>query len=95
MIGVPDFLGHDGHDKLMHTRAQQKCYEHGRVTAEMICRDGRRVYVPQEEGVYGLVPFAAKLIPRCAIPPVFIKLTVCKAAIRVRREQCLRRIDAL
>ena len=75
----PDLLRHDGHDKLVRERGEEEGDEHGARARELVRAHRRRVHVPEEEGVHGLVPLARELVPRGRVPPVVVELPVREA----------------
>ena len=66
--GSPDLLRDDGHDQLVHGRAEQEREEHGREAGDAVRADRRGVDMSQEEGVHGLVPFTREFVPGCRVP---------------------------
>ena len=67
---APDLFRDDGHDELVHRRAEQEGEEHGRLLGQLVARHGRRVDMTQQERVHGFVPLARELVPGGRVPPI-------------------------
>ena len=59
----------------MRARAKEECDEHC-FCLRRAAHDRRRVDVPQQERVHGLVPLARVFVPRRRVPPVFVEFAI-------------------